>query len=62
MKKLLKKLIFRIFYKKIPKTNFGRCINCHASSLCGFHIKCTATMEQQYELFSIEKLIKKLNN
>jgi len=60
MKKLLKQIMFRIFYKKIPKTNFGRCINCDASSLCGYHIKCTATMEQQYKVFSASELIKKL--
>lgn len=60
MRKLLRNLIFRIFYKKIPKTNFGRCVECDANTICGFYVKCNATMEQQYKIRSIANLIEKL--
>ena len=57
---LFQKILFKIIYKKIPKTNFGRCIECDASSKCGAKIKCTATMEQQYKIRGFSNLIKRI--
>jgi len=52
MRTFFKKILFRIFFKRIPKTQYGRCIECHANKLCGRPItavKCRASMEQQYK-------------
>lgn len=57
MKKFIRNLLFKIFYYKIPKKNFGRCISCDANSFCGTKIKCTASMEQQYKKRDIDNII-----
>ena len=46
----MKKILFRIVFKKIPKTQYGRCVECHANHICGVTAHCTCTMEQQYAL------------
>ena len=62
MKTLIRKALFRIFFKKIPKTHFGRCVECDANTLCGRTngIECTATDEQQYRTISITNLIESI--
>lgn len=45
----MKKLIFNLVFKKIPKTRVGRCTHCDARSICHkSYYKCTCNMEQQY--------------
>ena len=51
----LNQIIFKILFKKIPKTDFGRCVNCHANLLCGYKVKCKATMNEQYKIRDIFK-------
>ena len=60
MKNLLRRLIFRLFFRKIPKKQFGRCITCDANKLCMGKINCRATFEQQYERIDFGEIIKKL--
>ena len=58
MKQYIKNLVFKLFFYKIPKENFGRCISCDANTFCGYKIKCKATMEEQYKQIDINKKIK----
>ena len=60
MRKIIKNLIFKMFYRVVDTKDFGRCINCEANTICGFHVNCKAGMRQHYKQKSIQNLIEKI--
>jgi hypothetical protein len=58
MKNLIKKLVFRITYTKVPKKEYGRCISCAANDFCHRIIgACKCSDDEQYSI-RIEELLK----
>jgi hypothetical protein len=44
------RLLFWATFKKVPKTQFGRCVTCKANEICYKINVCKCSDDQQYDL------------
>lgn len=50
----LKGLVFNLIFKKIPKTQYGRCVECDANQICHKNpYKCKCSDEEQYKVIDL---------